>query len=70
MANARHTKTTASEPNVRKLAKRLGRAVYKGAYHACKWCHGAGCLACDQERKKDNALKGGHKARPNEGARA
>ena len=25
------------------------------AFHDCKWCHGNGCLYCDQERKKAEA---------------
>ena len=24
----------------------------KGAFSGCSWCHGTGCMACDQERDK------------------
>ena len=27
-------------------------AMYKGAFHGCRFCGGSGCLACDGQRKK------------------
>jgi hypothetical protein len=26
--------------------------TFKGAYHACKWRRGVGCLSCEAEREK------------------
>lgn len=26
--------------------------MLKGAYSGCKWCHGNGCMGCDEERRK------------------
>lgn len=28
------------------------RTQLKGAFAQCKWCHGSGCMGCDEERRK------------------
>lgn len=29
----------------------------KGAFPGCSWCHGSGCMACDEERRKFEASR-------------
>jgi len=30
----------------------MGNTRLKGAFPNCKWCHGNGCICCDDEREK------------------